>query len=51
LLILVQDLEVSAPAKEFFGGHHAADLTQAQAKFFGDAELEQEPVVLAKLLG
>jgi hypothetical protein len=51
LLVLVEDLEVGAPAKEFFGGHHAAHLAEAEAEFFGDAELEHEPVVLAKLLG
>jgi len=51
LLVLVQDLEVGAPAKEFFGGHCAADLAEAKSQLLGDAELEHEPVVLAKLLG
>jgi hypothetical protein len=51
LLVLVQDLEVGAPAKEFFGGHCGADLLQAESQLLGDAELEHEPVVLAKLLG
>jgi len=30
-LVLVEDLEVSAPAEEFFGGHGGADLGQTHA--------------------
>jgi len=50
-LVLVQDAEIGAPAKEFFGGHRRSDFGKAEAQLFGDAELEHEPVVLAKLLG
>ena len=48
LLVLVEDLEVGAPADEFLGGHGGADFGQAHAQFFGDAKLEHEPVVFPK---
>jgi len=51
LLVLVQDLEVGAPAKGLFGGHRGADLLEGKAEFFGDAELEQKPVVFSEVGG
>ena len=46
-LVFVQDLEVGAPAEDFLGRHRGTDLVQTFAEFLGDAELQQEPVVLA----
>ena len=48
LLVLVEDLEIGAPANEFLGGHRGADFGQAHAQLFGNAKLEHEPVVFAK---
>jgi hypothetical protein len=47
-LVLVEDLEVGAPAEQFFGGHRGPNFAQAHAQLFGDAELQQQPVVLAE---
>ena len=51
LLVLVEDLEVGAPAEEFFGGEGGANGGQTEAQLFGDAELEHEPVVFAQFGG
>jgi len=51
LLVLVEDLEVGAPAEGLLGGHRGADLLEGKAEFFGDAELEQKPVVLSEVGG
>jgi hypothetical protein len=47
-LVLVEDLEVGAPAEQFFGGHGGPNFTQAHAQFLGNAKLQQQPVVLAE---
>lgn len=44
-LVFVDNLEISAPADQFFGGHGGADCGQTHAQFFGYAKLKHEPVV------
>jgi hypothetical protein len=49
LLLVVQDAEVAAPTDHFLRRHGCAERSQSHAEFFGDAELEQQPVVLGEL--
>jgi len=49
LLVLVEDLEVSAPAQQFFDCHSRPNFTKGKPQFFGYAKLKQQPTVFAKL--